>query len=357
MSDLNSISKNIELEKKSVEDTETLEKMRLKFLGKKGEITMLMKDLGKMDPEERKSQAEELNKIKDSVNNFINSKSEEYEDKLMSNQLASERQDLTLTSKIPSGRIHPITQVIDEVIAIFTDLDFCVAEGPEVETDYNNFTALNTSENHPARQMHDTFYVNSETDGMLNVLRTHTSPVQIRSMLEGKPPFRLIAPGKTYRCDNDQTHTPMFHQVEGLVIDKTSNMGHLKGCLETFLKEFFETDAPKMRFRPSHFPFTEPSAEVDIGYRKDGNQIIIGEGDSWLEILGCGMVHPNVLKNVNIDPDEYQGYAFGVGIERLAMLKYGISDLRTFYDNDLRWLKHFGFIPLDIPSISGGLSR
>jgi phenylalanyl-tRNA synthetase alpha chain len=205
--------------------------------------------------------------------------------------------------------------------------------------------------------MHDTFYVNSETDGMFNVLRTHTSPVQIRSMLAGKPPFRLIAPGKTYRCDNDQTHTPMFHQVEGLVIDKTSNMGHLKGCLETFLKEFFETDTPKMRFRPSHFPFTEPSAEVDIGYRKDGNQIIIGEGDSWLEILGCGMVHPNVLRNVNIDPDEYQGYAFGVGIERLAMLKYGISDLRTFYDNDLRWLKHFGFIPLDIPSISGGLSR
>ena len=357
MSDLSPVIKNIESQKKSVNDVGSLEKMRLQFLGKKGEITLLMKELGKLSPEERKAAAEELNKVKDSINDFISSKSEEFEDNLMSEQLSSERLDLTLGTKSTDGRIHPITQVIDEVIAIFTDLDFCVAEGPEVETDYNNFTALNTSENHPARQMHDTFYVNSETDGMPNVLRTHTSPVQIRSMLQGKPSFRLIAPGKTFRCDNDQTHTPMFHQVEGLVIDTTSNMGHLKGCLETFLKEFFETDVPKMRFRPSHFPFTEPSAEVDIGYRKEGNQIIIGEGDSWLEILGCGMVHPNVLKNVNIDPDQYQGYAFGVGIERLAMLKYGISDLRTFYDNDLRWLKHFGFVPLDIPSISGGLSR
>ena len=357
MSKIDSIKKNIEAGKKLVKDIESLEKIRLQFLGKKGEITNLMKGLGELNPEERKSYAEELNNIKNDLNNFISSKSEVFDDEELSKQLSSEKLDLTLVSQITEGRIHPITQVIDEVIAIFADLDFCIAEGPEVETDYNNFTALNTSENHPARQMHDTFYVNSKTDGMPNVLRTHTSPVQIRSMLKGKPPFRLIAPGKTFRCDNDQTHTPMFHQVEGLVIDKNSNMGHLKGCLETFLKEFFETSSPKMRFRPSHFPFTEPSAEVDIGYKKDGNQIIIGEGDSWLEILGCGMVHPNVLKNVNIDPNEYQGYAFGVGIERLAMLKYGISDLRTFYDNDLRWLKHFGFVPLDIPSISGGLSR
>ena len=357
MSKIDSIKKNIETGKKLVKDIESLEKIRLQFLGKKGEITNLMKDLGELNPEERKSQAEELNNIKNDLNNFISSKSEVFDDEKLSKQLSSEKLDLTLVSQITEGRIHPITQVIDEVIAIFADLDFCIAEGPEVETDYNNFTALNTSENHPARQMHDTFYVNSKTDEMPNVLRTHTSPVQIRSMLKGKPPFRLIAPGKTFRCDNDQTHTPMFHQVEGLVIDKNSNMGHLKGCLETFLKEFFETSSPKMRFRPSHFPFTEPSAEVDIGYKKEGNQIIIGEGDTWLEILGCGMVHPNVLKNVNIDPNEYQGYAFGVGIERLAMLKYGISDLRTFYDNDLRWLKHFGFVPLDIPSISGGLSR
>ena len=357
MSKIDSIKKNIEAGKKLVKDIESLEKIRLRFLGKKGDITNLMKGLSELSPEERKSLAEELNNIKNDLSNFISSKFEAFEDQKLSNQLSSERLDLTLVSEITEGRIHPITQVIDEVIAIFADLDFCIAEGPEVETDYNNFTALNTSENHPARQMHDTFYVNSKTDEMPNVLRTHTSPVQIRSMLKGKPPFRLIAPGKTFRCDNDQTHTPMFHQVEGLVIDKNSNMGHLKGCLETFLKEFFETSSPKMRFRPSHFPFTEPSAEVDIGYKKEGNQIIIGEGDTWLEILGCGMVHPNVLKNVNIDPNEYQGYAFGVGIERLAMLKYGISDLRTFYDNDLRWLKHFGFVPLDIPSISGGLSR
>ena len=357
MSKIDSVKKNIEAGKKLVKDIESLEKIRLQFLGKKGQITALMKGLADLDPKERKSNAEELNNIKNDLNNFISLKSETFDDDELSKQLSSEKLDLTLVSQITEGRIHPITQVIDEVIAIFADLDFCIAEGPEVETDYNNFTALNTSENHPARQMHDTFYVNSKTDEMPNVLRTHTSPVQIRSMLKGKPPFRLIAPGKTFRCDNDQTHTPMFHQVEGLVIDKNSNMGHLKGCLETFLKEFFETSSPKMRFRPSHFPFTEPSAEVDIGYKKDGNQIIIGEGESWLEILGCGMVHPKVLKNVNIDPNEYQGYAFGVGIERLAMLKYGISDLRTFYDNDLRWLKHFGFVPLDIPSISGGLSR
>ena len=357
MRKIDSVKKNIEAGKKLVKDIESLEKIRLQFLGKKGQITALMKGLADLDPKERKSNAEELNNIKNDLNNFISLKSEAFDDDELSKQLSSEKLDLTLVSQITEGRIHPITQVIDEVIAIFADLDFCIAEGPEVETDYNNFTALNTSENHPARQMHDTFYVNSKTDEMPNVLRTHTSPVQIRSMLKGKPPFRLIAPGKTFRCDNDQTHTPMFHQVEGLVIDKNSNMGHLKGCLETFLKEFFETSSPKMRFRPSHFPFTEPSAEVDIGYKKDGNQIIIGEGESWLEILGCGMVHPKVLKNVNIDPNEYQGYAFGVGIERLAMLKYGISDLRTFYDNDLRWLKHFGFVPLDIPSISGGLSR
>ena len=356
MSKYKNIESLIEKKKPEVLDLDTLEKFRLNFLGKKGEISLLMKELSQLDADTRKQQAEELNIIKDSVLKFVKDKTGELQNTAMQGQLTSETLDLSLPIASQNGTIHPVTQVIEDVIAIFGDLDFFVAEGPEVETDYNNFTALNTSEHHPARQMHDTFYVNSSTDNMPNVLRTHTSPVQIRSMLKEKPPIRLIAPGKTFRRDDDQTHTPMFHQVEGLVIDNESNMSHLKGCLETFLKSFFETDSLKMRFRPSHFPFTEPSAEVDIGYKKKGNQLIIGEGDDWLEILGCGMVHPNVLKNVNINPDEYQGYAFGMGIERLAMLKYGISDLRTFFDNDLRWNKHYGFSSINIPSLIGDLS-
>ena len=335
---------------------ESINEFRIKFLGKKGIISLEMKELASLSGDERKQHAEKLNKIKDSVLEIIASKTEELNSKELEKKLNSETLDITLSTSKSYGTIHPISQVIEEVITIFGDLDFFVAEGPEVETDYNNFTALNTSEHHPARQMHDTFYVETETDGMPNVLRTHTSPVQIRSMLKQKPPIRLIAPGKTFRCDNDQTHSPMFHQVEGLVIDQESNMSHLKGCLEIFLKTFFETDKLNMRFRPSHFPFTEPSAEVDIGYTKRGNQLIIGEGEDWLEILGCGMVHPNVLENVNINSNEYQGYAFGMGIERLAMLKYGISDLRTFFDSDLRWNKHYGFSPLNIPSIIGDLS-
>ena len=335
---------------------ESINEFRLKFLGKKGIISLEMKELASLSGDERKQHAEKLNKIKDSVLEIIASKTEELNSEELEKKLNSETLDITLSTSKSYGTIHPISQVIEEVITIFGDLDFFVAEGPEVETDYNNFTALNTSEHHPARQMHDTFYVETETDGMPNVLRTHTSPVQIRSMLKQKPPIRLIAPGKTFRCDNDQTHSPMFHQVEGLVIDQESNMSHLKGCLEIFLKTFFETDKLNMRFRPSHFPFTEPSAEVDIGYTKKGNQLIIGEGEDWLEILGCGMVHPNVLENVNINSNEYQGYAFGMGIERLAMLKYGISDLRTFFDSDLRWNKHYGFSPLNIPSIIGDLS-
>ncbi len=335
---------------------ESINEFRIKFLGKKGIISLEMKELASLSGDERKQHAEKLNKIKDSVLQIIASKTEELNSEELEKKLNSETLDITLSTSRSYGTIHPISQVIEEVITIFGDLDFFVAEGPEVETDYNNFTALNTSEHHPARQMHDTFYVETETDGMPNVLRTHTSPVQIRSMLKQKPPIRLIAPGKTFRCDNDQTHSPMFHQVEGLVIDQESNMSHLKGCLEIFLKTFFETDKLNMRFRPSHFPFTEPSAEVDIGYTKKGNQLIIGEGEDWLEILGCGMVHPNVLENVNINSNEYQGYAFGMGIERLAMLKYGISDLRTFFDSDLRWNKHYGFSPLNIPSIIGDLS-
>ena len=348
----------IEIKKASDKFTniESINEFRIKFLGKKGIISLEMKELASLSGDERKQHAEKLNKIKDTVLEIIASKTEELNSKELEKKLNSETLDITLSTSKSYGTIHPISQVIEEVITIFGDLDFFVAEGPEVETDYNNFTALNTSEHHPARQMHDTFYVETETDGMPNVLRTHTSPVQIRSMLKQKPPIRLIAPGKTFRCDNDQTHSPMFHQVEGLVIDQESNMSHLKGCLEIFLKTFFETDKLNMRFRPSHFPFTEPSAEVDIGYTKKGNQLIIGEGKDWLEILGCGMVHPNVLENVNINSNEYQGYAFGMGIERLAMLKYGISDLRTFFDSDLRWNKHYGFSPLNIPSIIGDLS-
>ena len=356
MKDFRELETEIKKASDKFTNIESINEFRIKFLGKKGIISLEMKELASLSGDERKQHAEKLNKIKDSVLEIIASKTEELNSKELEKKLNSETLDITLSTSKSYGTIHPISQVIEEVITIFGDLDFFVAEGPEVETDYNNFTALNTSEHHPARQMHDTFYVETETDGMPNVLRTHTSPVQIRSMLKQKPPIRLIAPGKTFRCDNDQTHSPMFHQVEGLVIDQESNMSHLKGCLEIFLKTFFETDKLNMRVRPSHFPFTEPSAEVDIGYTKKGNQLIIGEGEDWLEILGCGMVHPNVLENVNINSNEYQGYAFGMGIERLAMLKYGISDLRTFFDSDLRWNKHYGFSPLNIPSIIGDLS-
>ena len=356
MKDFRELETEIKKASDKFTNIESINEFRIKFLGKKGIISLEMKELASLSGDERKQNAEKLNKIKDSVLEIIASKTEELNSEELEKKLNSETLDITLSTSKSYGTINPISQVIEEVITIFGDLDFFVAEGPEVETDYNNFTALNTSEHHPARQMHDTFYVETETDGMPNVLRTHTSPVQIRSMLKQKPPIRLIAPGKTFRCDNDQTHSPMFHQVEGLVIDQESNMSHLKGCLEIFLKTFFETDKLNMRFRPSHFPFTEPSAEVDIGYTKKGNQLIIGEGEDWLEILGCGMVHPNVLENVNINSNEYQGYAFGMGIERLAMLKYGISDLRTFFDSDLRWNKHYGFSPLNIPSIIGDLS-
>ena len=356
MKDFRELETEIKKASDKFTNIESINEFRIKFLGKKGIISLEMKELASLSGDERKQNAEKLNKIKESVLEIIASKTEELNSEELEKKLNSETLDITLSTSKSYGTIHPISQVIEEVITIFGDLDFFVAEGPEVETDYNNFTALNTSEHHPARQMHDTFYVETETDGMPNVLRTHTSPVQIRSMLKQKPPIRLIAPGKTFRCDNDQTHSPMFHQVEGLVIDQESNMSHLKGCLEIFLKTFFETDKLNMRFRPSHFPFTEPSAEVDIGYTKKGNLLIIGEGEDWLEILGCGMVHPNVLENVNINSNEYQGYAFGMGIERLAMLKYGISDLRTFFDSDLRWNKHYGFSPLNIPSIIGDLS-
>ena len=305
--------------------------------------------------EDKKIFAKNLNEIKNELNLSIENKFKEIESLEINSKLRDEKVDVTLPIRTQkNGKIHPVSQVIDEITSIFSEIGYSVAEGPDVESEYNNFTALNTPEDHPARDMHDTFYLD---ENKKTLLRTHTSPVQIRTMLKGKPPFKIIVPGRTYRCDSDQTHAPMFHQLEGLHIDKDITMGHLKGCLNYFIKEFFEIKEIKMRFRPSHFPFTEPSAEVDIGYKLKNGKIIIGEGDKWLEVLGCGMVHPNVLKNSKVDYKKFQGFAFGMGIDRLAMLKYGINDLRSFFEADTRWLNHYGFDPLDIPTSYRGLSK
>jgi len=334
---------------------ESVNNIKTELFGKNGVISNSFKKLGSMPSDERKKFASNLNFIKEKLQEKINNKLQEIEIKEINSRLENEKVDVSLPERdIIQGKIHPVSQVIDEISSIFSEIGFSVEEGPDVENENYNFTALNTPDNHPARDMHDTFYLDNNKKLLL---RTHTSPVQVRTMLKGKPPFKIIAPGRTYRSDSDQTHSPMFHQVEGLHIDKEINMGHLKGCLNYFIKEFFEVDKIKMRFRPSHFPFTEPSAEVDIGYELKDGKIIIGEGDKWLEILGCGMVHPNVLKNVNVNPDKYQGYAFGIGIDRLGMLKYGINDLRAFFETDYRWLNHFGFDPLDVPSSYRGLSR
>ena len=334
---------------------ERVNRIKTELFGKNGAISNLFKKLGSIPSDERKKFASDLNFIKEELQKKINNKIQEIEIKEINSKLENEKVDITLPERdIHQGKIHPVSQVIDEISSIFSEIGFSVEEGPDVENEYYNFTALNTPDNHPARDMHDTFYLDNNKKLLL---RTHTSPVQVRTMLKGKPPFKIIAPGRTYRSDSDQTHSPMFHQVEGLHIDKNINMGHLKGCLNYFIKEFFEVEKIQMRFRPSHFPFTEPSAEVDIGYELRDGKIIIGEGDKWLEILGCGMVHPNVLKNVNVNPDKYQGYAFGIGIDRLGMLKYGINDLRAFFETDYRWLNHFGFDPLDVPSSYRGLSR
>ena len=328
---------------------------KTELFGKNGKISNEFKKMGSSPTDARKKFASDLNAIKDEIQNLISKKIQEIEIQEINSKIKNEKVDVTLPERsFNQGKIHPVSQVIDEISSIFSEIGFSVEEGPDVENEYNNFSALNTPDNHPARDMHDTFYLDQNKEFLL---RTHTSPVQVRTMLKGKPPFKIIAPGRTYRSDSDQTHSPMFHQVEGLHIDKNLNMGHLKGCLNYFIKEFFEVDKIKMRFRPSHFPFTEPSAEVDIGYEIKNGKIIIGEGDKWLEILGCGMVHPNVLKNVKVDTIKYQGYAFGIGIDRLAMLKYGINDLRAFFETDYRWLNHFGFDPLDIPSSYRGLSR
>ncbi|AFS48013.1 phenylalanine--tRNA ligase, alpha subunit [alpha proteobacterium HIMB5] len=355
MSDLKNIHEEYMTKLKEKLSLDQINQIKSELFGKNGLISSQFKTLGSLDENKRKEFASELNKIKDELQNTISEKLKDLELKKINEKLENEKVDITLPERpIVRGKIHPVSQTIDEISSIFSEIGFSVEEGPDIENQYNNFTALNTPDYHPARDMHDTFYLDEQKEILL---RTHTSPVQIRTMLKDKPPFKIIAPGRTYRSDSDQTHAPMFHQVEGLHIDKDINMGHLKGCLNYFIKEFFEVDKIKMRFRPSHFPFTEPSAEVDIGYEIKDGKIVIGEGDQWLEILGCGMVHPNVLRNVKVDPDKFQGYAFGIGIDRLAMLKYGINDLRAFFECDYRWLNHFGFDPLDVPTNYRGLSR
>ena len=355
MSDIIKIKDEYLNKLKEISDVKEINQLKSELFGKSGKISNEFKKMGSLNSEDRKKTSSELNDAKNELQNLIEKKIKDIEINEINSKLKNERVDVTLPGRsFNRGKIHPVSQVIDEISSIFSEIGFTVEEGPDVENEYNNFTALNTPENHPARDMHDTFYLDKNKKFLL---RTHTSPVQVRTMLDGKPPFKIIAPGRTYRSDSDQTHAPMFHQVEGLHIDKNINMGHLKGCLNYFIKEFFEVDKIKMRFRPSHFPFTEPSAEVDIGYELKDGKIRIGEGDKWLEILGCGMVHPNVLKNVKVDPNKYQGYAFGIGIDRLAMLKYGINDLRAFFETDYRWLSHFGFDPLDVPSSYRGLSR
>jgi len=355
MSDLKKIKEEFLTKLNSKLNLSEINEIKSNLFGKNGLISSQFKKIGSIAENERKKFASNLNVIKDELQNVIDNKINEIQNSEINEKLEKEKIDVTLPERtFKRGKIHPVSQTIDEISSIFSEIGFSVEEGPDIENEYNNFTALNTPDNHPARDMHDTFYLDEKKE---KLLRTHTSPVQIRTMLKDKPPFKIIAPGRTYRSDSDQTHSPMFHQVEGLHIDKDINMGHLKGCLNYFIKEFFEVKKIKMRFRPSHFPFTEPSAEVDIGYEIKDGKIIIGEGDQWLEILGCGMVHPNVLKNVKVDPTKFQGYAFGIGIDRLAMLKYGINDLRAFFDCDYRWLNHFGFDPLDVPTNYRGLSR
>jgi phenylalanyl-tRNA synthetase alpha chain len=339
-------------------DLAALDQARVDAVGKKGALTQRMKMLGGMDPEARRAAGQALNVIKLEVEAAIALRQEELARAALAARLAAERIDVTLPAAPEAeGHIHPISQTMEELIQIFAEMGFTVAEGPEIESDFNNFTALNIPPEHPARQMHDTFYLSPDADGAARVLRTHTSPVQVRTMLSQKPPIRIIAPGRTYRSDYDMTHTPMFHQVEGLVIDESTHMGHLRGCLTEFLRAFFQIDDLPLRFRPSFFPFTEPSAEVDIGCSRKGGQLKLGNHGDWLEILGCGMVHPKVLEMCGIDSTRYQGFAFGMGIERIAMLKYGIPDLRTFFEADTRWLKHYGFSFLDQPSLGLGLTR
>ncbi len=351
--DLTKLEADLLAEIAGADDLSAIEAVRVSALGKKGRVSELMSRLGSLPPEERKNFGQTVNTLKAKVSDALDTRKGLLEAAALDARLKTERADVTLPVRLGTeleGRIHPVSQVLDEVIEIFADMGFAVAEGPDIETDAMNFDKLNIPAEHPARQDHDTFYFSPRTDGSRLLLRTHTSPVQIRTMSNQKPPIRIIAPGRVYRCDSDQTHTPMFHQIEGLVIDESTHMGHLKWVLQEFCKAFFEVDEVKMRFRASHFPFTEPSMEVDVGAEA------IGKPGKWLEILGCGMVHPNVLRNCGLDPEKYQGFAFGVGLDRLAMLKYGIPDLRPFFGGDLRWLRHYGFGVLDVPTLGGGLS-
>jgi phenylalanyl-tRNA synthetase alpha chain len=359
MDDLVQLESVLAAQIESANDEAAIEAVRIAALGKKGSISEKLKSLGSMSPEERQLQGPAINGLKNRIAEALTARRNALRDAAISSRLATEKVDVTLpvrTAPAERGRIHPISQVVDEITAIFADMGFSIAEGPDVETDYYNFTALNFPEGHPAREMHDTFFFNPDENGERRVLRTHTSPVQIRTMENQKPPIRIVIPGKTYRMDSDATHSPMFHQVEGLVIDKTANVANMKWVLEEFCKAFFEVPSLKMRFRPSYFPFTEPSLEVDIQCDRSGREVRFGEGTDWMEILGCGMVHPNVLRAGGLDPDEYQGFAWGMGIDRIAMLKYGMPDLRAFFDADVRWLQHYGFRPLDIPTLFGGLS-
>lgn len=356
MTDLTTLQDQFIAEIEAVNDLNDLDAVRVKALGKKGEVTGLMKQLGAMDPEQRKSFGANVNQLKSKLEDALAIKKFNLEVAALNTRLATEKVDVSLPVRpSQSGSIHPVTQVMDEIMAIFNDMGFTLSPGPDVEDDWHNFEALNIPEHHPARQMQDTFYLPDTPEGQKLVLRTHTSPVQIRTMTSGKPPFRIASMGRVYRCDSDMTHTPMFHQVEGLVIDKKIHMGHLKGCLSELLRSFFGLEELPMRFRPSYFPFTEPSAEIDIGCKKTKSELVIGGGSDWLEVGGCGMTNPKVIANCGLDPEEYQGFAFGMGIDRMAMLKYGIPDLRTFFESDTRWLKHYGFAALNIPNLVTGV--
>lgn len=341
----------------AAQDLETLESLRVAFLGKQGSISGLLKTLGGMSPEERQNEGPKIHALREGVTNALADRKAALEHAALDARLAAETIDLSLPApEAPRGSVHPIAQTMDELAEIFADMGFAVATGPEIEDDWHNFTALNMPESHPARAMHDTFYFpDKNAEGREMLLRTHTSPVQIRAMLQQGAPLRIIAPGRVYRSDSDATHTPMFHQIEGLVIDKGIHLGHLKWTLETFLKAFFERDDVVLRLRPSYFPFTEPSVEVDVGYSLVNGKRVIGGSEGWMEVLGSGMVNRKVIAAGGLDPDVYQGFAFGTGVDRLAMLKYGMDDLRAFFDGDVRWLSHYGFAPLDVPTLSGGV--
>ena len=359
MTDIAALQSDILAQVSAAADEAALEAVRVGTLGKKGSVSALLATMGKLSPEERKVQGPQFNGLRDTVTEAIAARKIQLADAALDARLAGETQDVTLPARPEnSGSIHPISQVLDEVVAIFAELGFGVAEGPDVEFDDYNFTKLNIPPDHPARQMQDTFYVAPQADGSSHVLRTHTSPVQVRTMLNTKPPIRIISPGRTYRVDSDATHSPMFHQVEALVVDKGIHLGHLKWTVEQFCKAFFEIDQIELRARPSFFPFTEPSLEWDMRCdRSVRGKITFGTGNDWLELGGSGMVHRKVLENCGIDATQYSGFAFGFGLDRMAMLKYGMPDIRSFFESDLRWLKHYGFQPLDIPTLDGGLSR